>query len=281
VHWLVGCIAKLQRGEEHLASFVAEAQGYIDSGPYRIAHHFEPQTSDYLFNIKVVREPPVARWGTMIGDVLHNLRSALDYLVYDLARLDTGKDRPQGTQFPIVTQDAKRYREKGLPYVAMLSGPHRAAIRRLQPYQADNPSENPLAVLNRLSNADKHRLLHATVGQNAGAGPGFELGGDAIGLGAVELNFGPMEDGAKLARLEIETNGPNPEVEVDGDFAIDIAFRDGAGSVVGTLVEIRSAVAEVVAAFAPAFGMTLAMTETEEIPQAVTTLSSRTSTTMT
>jgi hypothetical protein len=90
-----------------------------------------------------------------------------------------------------------------------------------------------------------------------------------------------MEDGAKLARLEIETNGPNPEVEVDGDFAIDIAFRDGAGSVVGTLVEIRSAVAEVVAAFAPAFGMTLAMTETEEIPQAVTTLSSRTSTTMT
>jgi hypothetical protein len=269
VRWLEGCIAKLQRGEEHLASFVAESREFIESGPYVVVPQFEPETSEYVFRIKVLREPPL-HWGTIIGDVLHNLRSALDYLVYDLARLDTGKEKPRGTQFPIVAETSKVYRARGLPRVAMLSGPHRAEIRRLQPYQVDHPFNHPLAVLNRLSNRDKHRLIHATVGQNAGAGPGFHFGQDVLGLNNVQLTFGPLEDGAELARINIETSGPSPAVEVDGEFAIDIALRDGtADSVLGILVDARTAVAEVVARFAPAFGMSLSMLESDPEPTAI------------
>ena len=44
-------------------------------------------------------EPP-PMFGVRIGEIVHNLRAALDYLVFQLAILDSGSEQ-QGTQFPI------------------------------------------------------------------------------------------------------------------------------------------------------------------------------------
>jgi hypothetical protein len=44
--------------------------------------------------------------------------------------------------------------------IASITGDGRDLIERLQPYNAtDPPRHNPLAILNKLSNRDKHRLL--------------------------------------------------------------------------------------------------------------------------
>jgi hypothetical protein len=111
-----------------------------------------------------------------IGDCVQNLRSALDYLVWELAYLAQGKPPRQLTQFPISTT-AKRYFEVGRGQVSPLLGEHRRFIRKIQPYQSESPRSHPLALLNRLSNQDKHRLLHVlaahvrTISERPDAGP--------------------------------------------------------------------------------------------------------------
>jgi hypothetical protein len=83
--------------------------------------------------------------------------------VFSLARLaHAGKPSRERTQFPIST-DAGRYFTKGRNQVRPLDGMHRQVIRRLQPYQYGTAApDHSLAVLNRLSNQDKHRLLITT-----------------------------------------------------------------------------------------------------------------------
>src|SRR5260370_28200532 len=102
----------------------------------------------------------------MIGDCVHNLRSALDHLVYQLAILNkapaSARDK---TSFPIFL-DQNGFigvtNKKVKPYV---SAEAFAQIERSQPYFTANPSELPLMerhtlwVLSQLDIIDKHRLI--------------------------------------------------------------------------------------------------------------------------
>ena len=87
------------------------------------------------------------------GEVLYHLRTALDYLVYNLAWLDTGAPQ-QHTAFPIVT-DTEKWNSEGRSRVKHLSPAHREAIRAYQPFAGCTWT----ADLRELSNQDKHRLI--------------------------------------------------------------------------------------------------------------------------
>jgi len=70
--------------------------------------------------------------GILVGEVIYNLRAALDYLIYELAFLDSFKIQ-EGTQFPI--EDTKRrwqvaaFGTKKRPArLVGISGRHKAAI---------------------------------------------------------------------------------------------------------------------------------------------------------
>jgi hypothetical protein len=45
-------------------------------------------------------------WAGILGDVVHNWRSALDHLVWQLVLLDTGEDGTPEHQFPIASTGA-------------------------------------------------------------------------------------------------------------------------------------------------------------------------------
>jgi hypothetical protein len=92
----------------------------------------------------------------MIGDAVHNIRSALDYLVYELAPPKVRRKRT--TQFPIFLTQADFLGKSGA-MIEGIAGDERKLIESVQPYRSDDPRTHPLAVLNRLSNRDKHRLL--------------------------------------------------------------------------------------------------------------------------
>jgi hypothetical protein len=97
-----------------------------------------------------------------ISDAVHNLRSALDYLVFELARKDSGRVQ-NGTQFPIET-----YKLHTTPdgnkigfdmvvnrYLRGVNQVHRDAIEAMQPYKGVEWTET----LRDISNPDKHRQL--------------------------------------------------------------------------------------------------------------------------
>lgn len=108
--------------------------------------------------IASVRQEPPAGWALIIGDVVHNSRSALDNAVW--AATDPLL-RGRHTAMPICDSleawEIETIRRRRLDGV---SAQQQAIIRKYQPFHDEQPV--PLSVLRDLSDGDKHRALHAT-----------------------------------------------------------------------------------------------------------------------
>src|SRR5438128_2342233 len=81
---LAGAWTKLARAEYHLNALTKEMRVFLDSDPYEFERRLDYENSRYLFYVKRV-ETPKLQWGAVIGDFIHNLRSALDHLTWQLA----------------------------------------------------------------------------------------------------------------------------------------------------------------------------------------------------
>ena len=99
----------------------------------------------------------------IIGDFLHNTRSALDHLVWQLV-IANGQIPSNSNMFPICNDSLSfahqisRGRLNGIPLQA------HARIEALQPYQRGKPlcDMHPLWILSELTNIDKHRSVNLT-----------------------------------------------------------------------------------------------------------------------
>jgi hypothetical protein len=111
-----------------------------------------------------VAEIPL-RFSLLAGDLVHNLRSALDYLAYQLVRLDNGKPGRR-TAWPIfgekpVGRSLSRYNAmvKGIKNEDAL-----VMIDWFQPHKKPaNLLRENLELLAELDNIDKHRLVRPAV----------------------------------------------------------------------------------------------------------------------
>lgn len=148
-----------------------EAMRYASSNPYSFTRIRLPDSQNEIrarFKITQQPDPMIA---VMLGDFIHNLRCALDYIVVACVP----KQRRKNASFPILFQDIFSKDENGQFVVndaqlrdnfeTATKGLHpraKAFIISLQPYQAVNLGllpDNALGILNRLENADKHRQL--------------------------------------------------------------------------------------------------------------------------
>jgi len=98
----------------------------------------------------------------LAGDVIHNLRAALDHLAQQLALVHTptlSNDELRGVEFPIAVSSTKYESDKA----RKVKGVHPAAIKeidRLKPYKdGDGEFSALLWRLHALDNVDKHRAL--------------------------------------------------------------------------------------------------------------------------
>lgn len=101
--------------------------------------------------------PAPQRVSRLIREVIQNIRKALDYLVYELARFDA-RHIVENTQFPVADtvqifdRNLTRYNLRG-----NLTSKHIAAVKRLQPFEGCEWTK----WLAFYSNPDKHRYLTA------------------------------------------------------------------------------------------------------------------------
>lgn len=124
-------------------------------------------------SVRFTDPPPVAEWALAAGDLLNNLRCALDHAVYALAIIEAGQDPPpQATRlaFPIADTE-KGWRRAARRALGPRSNTAQDAIGSLQPGRW---AGSTLALLRELNNEDKHRLLKVSV---------FSLQQGALNLG--------------------------------------------------------------------------------------------------
>jgi len=156
---------KLARAKNKLDALSKEAAAYLDPAPYR----FVVETRGYTEAITCrIDRPPNPDWAHELAEIAYQARSSLDLLIRQLV-IDSGNVPKRGTQFPIFIArneyTTKRGRES--PRDRMLKGVatrHRRVIDNLQPYQrARKAHEDPLAVLQAVSNRDKHNDIYTAV----------------------------------------------------------------------------------------------------------------------
>jgi hypothetical protein len=165
-----GIACKIQRAEMHHQALDAEVQAFLqaDPKPYRIVAEDDPESGDRVYRMEIVRPPPAIEWGVSAGDVIHNLRSALDHLAYALCLAYSPHVMPPaGTEFPIFADEDLFSRADcgaGFYKIRGMSDGAQEAVRGLQPYQhGDSAKSQSLWLLQEMSNIDKHRHLHLSV----------------------------------------------------------------------------------------------------------------------
>ena len=86
------CWLKLGRAEEHANTFCRELKAWVDSDPYVIGKKVNTDGSRHSNFIKDIKtNPPLDRWSCIVGDCIHNLRSALDHFIYAAAIRESGR----------------------------------------------------------------------------------------------------------------------------------------------------------------------------------------------
>lgn len=188
------------------------------------------------FVAEAVPKTDLFRWGLYVGDAIQNIRSALDHLAFALADKDNpGRGEDKVTQFVIVGDPSEFKKVRW--HLQHISTTHQDLIEKEQPYHPDaDPATvaiHPLTELERLSNVDKHRIIHvvqfaADLFSYSNPSP-FFLANAEITQHVIHEN--PLEEGAKLMTVviaKIDPDGPEPDVEMQTVlFTPTLAFGPG------------------------------------------------------
>lgn len=212
--------AKIGRAEHHLRDIDSALRLLIGSDPTAnqpVIFDYESDGKEVIVRLTECK-PIDPALPLMIGDCLHNLRSALDHLVYQLA-LKNGAPPSSAdkTFFPIyLTKPEFDERVKKLvkPFI---SNPALTEIEKCQPYSAyDVPDEADIWILNKLDIFDKHRLL-VIAGQKC-APTEFTLTIVATGEQRHEIipepEWKPVENGAEIIRFRFAAHPGKMRVQI-------------------------------------------------------------------
>ncbi len=200
-------------------------RAYGESQPFTVYKEEEQATGDLVYRVKVKEFPPI-ELSLPLGDAIHNARSALDYLAWQL--VIAGGGTPQkGTTFPISESQAKFLTNcqeglKGSSPAAM------AAVQALQPFSG---GDDRFWRLHRLDIEDKHHLLVTVGAVQHGVNVALGIPGMTpivLGMTPAAREF-PLQDGGEVFRV-LKAARESAEQGMGGahSFSFDVAFGEGA-----------------------------------------------------
>lgn len=230
---LASSSAKVARAREQLNTLNREIPAAFEkTRPYAIrVGEVDPDT-DRCSIFAVPQEiPGEHRLSAIAGEVHHNLRCALDYIV--TALVQASKIDLTGQQFPIFKSAGKYKRE-----VAEGSSPVErgqlseikyglAEIEAIQPYHTQpDPESDPLWHLHRFSNADKHREI-AVFAPIPGPGKMNITGGQIVEVWTPRRPPDWEKDREiEIGRVRFAKPYPS-QIQVDGDISVIPMFGVG------------------------------------------------------
>jgi hypothetical protein len=220
-HPLDGARLKVHRANEHLLAVNDNIRAFLAGNPYRSVREVDPKDGTHVFHLEVDRYPS-PDISAIIGDCVHNLHSALDYIAWELVKAN-GQGPSDHTKFPLY-KDASRYAahvRDGGSDINKMSPEAQHAIERFQPYHGGDTA--PLDLLYELSRWDKHReiLLIASVSY------GFALGADIWDVVMLpdEWHFGPLNHGDVFLRARY-TGPPGREEDLEPTISFVVSFNE-------------------------------------------------------
>ena len=222
---LHGTRAKLQRAKDQLEDLCSRFERFVQSKPYTITQENDLHAGERVIVYRSTERLPLA-WSVILGELVYDLRSALDHLVYVPSQTTR-------SEFPIF-DDRDRFFERerngkpsqrsGLFKMRGLNEKAQAVIEALQPFNIRKPGkEAVLYMLSELCNIDKHRTLHLCRVQNR------KLRWRAlrdVSLSSIDMTLpGRLEERTDLMRWKPVVL--DDEVDMEVEIAPEIAFDEG------------------------------------------------------
>lgn len=209
---------KIERAKKHISDLDIAVQGFVDSKPYRIGTKPHPiaaieHTTLFIAGVRSVPD----NLTLILGDAIHNLRSALDHLAWQLVEAGGGQPDDR-TAFPICETPQQYASALGRGELKRMRMGAEKVLCAVQPY---NTLDQNLWLLHRLDIVDKHRLLLAVVSSMDSFGVQFATG-HTISFG--RDRFVPLKVGDEVTNLPTSTY----ERQADEDFklGLDITFGE-------------------------------------------------------
>lgn len=236
---ILGIDLKMSRANEHFAKIIALNDNFKRvECKITFTEDHEKGIGYFVINLP---KPPLEISG-LVGDCVHNLRTVLDYLVWQMVISNPPNKPKKRNMFPICNSlgefesQLKGNRLLGVPDTAI------EIIKQFQPF--DTP-HHPLAFLNELDNADKHRDPHYTIAVATDLDISYIRDGEVF-LRTI-IGNDEVKDGAILGNVGIRLNmvKSQPKVQINSEARGFIAFEnyeskwEDAIGVVETIYSIR------------------------------------------
>jgi hypothetical protein len=249
---------KIDRAEHYINNLSQQIAAYLEKRPFRLMTKGDADAEREFHFIKQQIPIPV-EFALTIGDAVHNLRGALDILVFGMIGARTAE--PEMVQFPFA-RDQSTLDDVMISRETLLAGEKVVTeIKRLEPYSGGNKW---LIGVHEFNIADKHKLVIpvASIGSMSLMEftrmlpdiYGHKAGSVAIQQGA---NFVSISRGVKNKHTTNRRNIRSGEYERDFQPLFDLCFDEDhpfAGQpVIPTLKALANHVREAALMVAKAF----------------------------
>jgi len=267
---LTGPRLRIERVESQVGALETEIRDWLEivDYPFVVAEYLD-DIERYALRVSddCVHRLPDPMWGIAVGEIAHNLRSALDGLAWQLGLWNRKRQRELLTPFPklsfpimtstgtlrtVAANDARVHSV----LKDRLHPDHAKRVLNLQPYRRGNGgARNVLALLEELNNSDKHRLLQVVTVRGIAVGYAFPAGVSTLDAYRFDLKR-PLGPGVKVGSIRRDLGyGSHPD-----HFGpmYDVAFWEGCKavkrrSVAPLLNQMATAVGAVIELFARDF----------------------------
>jgi hypothetical protein len=152
-------LRKIDHAKLHLERIKSETDRYHKTNENQFVPEANSPPNQPRFRVKP-KFPIPDEIALFVGDCLQNLRSALDYLVWELVL--SAKNTPDKKNMFLVCLTAKSFQDAQSARLHGVDPGAVALIESIQPYHDGQPSATSLAILDELTNINKHRHLLLT-----------------------------------------------------------------------------------------------------------------------
>jgi hypothetical protein len=277
-----GAVAKIKRAETQIEDFNLKITRFFEASPYERFSEVNAQKTEEVWKHRLTANIP-DEFPVLAGEILFNLRSALDQMACALAVLHSGTS--EKTYFPFA-RDANEFEKELREKTKKLSPDAVSMIRAVKPYRGGN---DLLWSLHDLNRRDKHiAILPVAVcgalgffevkvftGDLIRIGPklGRHMVRSATGVvapddakrpirreadGKTWVEFGMLPDARPDEQMDFLTVTPGAHFEADTQPAFNIAFGDievlKTEPVVAVLHQMRQLVDGIILTFDKRFG---------------------------
>jgi hypothetical protein len=191
-----------------------DIEAFEDENSDPLVGNHDRTTGEYVIRLPQGAVRPIPDdWVFRVGDIVHNMRVALDYLTFAIVKPPSNDvKRIRRTSFPIIAPPRTALDWPGMAGLRLpdLDAAIVGVFESLQAYhRRDGQWTDSLVTLDELENVHKHRyslsaqLSIPTSSYTGWGAPNFEV----VGWG---IASGPLEDGAEVYRLRMGTPNTIP-----------------------------------------------------------------------